>query len=199
MFIFTWPLFLCCFIKELPPPSLGDVGARSVILNWDEPPPELTGDLPRAITQYAVTLTPRDGGSPISTFAPAEAGTSLRVTGLKPETEYDVEVMAVIDTEGQGEETYDLGIPILTIETSKTLKFKIFSIFTLDVLLLITPAEVNFIFHETFTVPCRESVILLQRVSKKKKKKKWCMWKCTILINNCSVFSTAFYMIFMIT
>ena len=95
-------------------------------LNWDEPPPVLSGDLPRNITQYAVTLTPRDGGPPMTTFAPAEAGTSLEVTGLKPETEYDIEVMTVINTEGQGEETYDLGSSVLTIETSKPLKLKHF-------------------------------------------------------------------------
>ena len=29
--------------------------------------------------------------------------------------------------------------------------------------------------------------------------KKWYMWKCAILINNFSIFSTAFYMIFKIT
>ena len=104
---------------DLPPPSLGEVGARSITLNWDEPPPELTSELPRNITQFAVTLTPRDGGDPITVYTPAEAGTSLDVPGLTPETEYDIEVMAVIDTEGQGEETYDLGIPILTVNTGK--------------------------------------------------------------------------------
>ena len=107
------------YFPDLPPPSLGDIGSRSVTLNWDEPPPELAGDLVRNITQYAITLTPQDGGDPITVFAPAEAGSSLEVTGLKPETAYDIEVMAVINTDGQGEETYDLGIPILTIETSK--------------------------------------------------------------------------------
>ena len=106
---------------DLPPPSLGDVGARSITLNWDEPPPGLTSEPPRNITHFAVTLTPRDGGDAITVYAPAEAGTSLDITGLTPETEYHIEVMVVIDTEGQGEETYDLRIPILTVITGKFL------------------------------------------------------------------------------
>ena len=105
--------------SDVPPPSLGDIGSRSVTLNWDEPPPKLAGELLRNITQYAVTLTPQDGGDPITVFAPAEAGSSLEITELTPETAYDIEVMAVINTDGQGEETYDLGIPTLNIETSK--------------------------------------------------------------------------------
>ena len=79
----------------------------------------MAGEILRNISQYAITLTPKDGGDPITVFAPAEAGTSLEVTGLKPETDYDIDIMAVIDTEGQGEETYDLRIPKLTIKTSK--------------------------------------------------------------------------------
>ena len=79
----------------------------------------MQGDIPRNITQYAVTLTPQDGGLPITVFVPAEPGASIEVTGLTPETAYDVDVMAVIDTEGQGEVTYNLGIPTITIETGE--------------------------------------------------------------------------------
>ena len=99
------------------------MGGRSVTLGFDDPPPELTGEPPRSVTQYAVTLTPQDGSPPITVFVSAEASTNYTVLGLKPETSYDVEVGVVIDTEGQGEETYDLGVPKFSIETSKFLKF----------------------------------------------------------------------------
>ena len=39
-----------------------------------------------------------------------------------------------------------------------------------------------------------ENAVTIQRVSKK-----WCIWKCAITINNCSIFFTAFYRIFKIT
>ena len=104
----------------MPSASVGNIGGRSITLNWpDTAPPELQGDIPRNITQYAVTLTPQDGGPPITILVPAEPGASLEVTGLTPETAYDVDVMAVIDTEGQGEQTYNLGIPSILIETGE--------------------------------------------------------------------------------
>ena len=78
----------------------------------------MTGELRRNITQYEITLTPQDGGDLITVYAPTEAGTSIEVPGLTPETEYDIQVKVVIETEGQGEESYDLGIPPMTIETS---------------------------------------------------------------------------------
>ena len=107
------------FLPELPSPSFTDIGGRSVTLSFDEPPPELAGDLERSITQYAVTLTPQDGGDPITVLVPAEAGSEGTVSGLEPETTYDVLVEAVIDTPGQGEETYDLGFTPMTVGTSK--------------------------------------------------------------------------------
>ena len=81
-------------------------------------PPMLEGDPQRAITQYAVTLTPQDGGPAQIAYIPAEAGT-YPVEGLSPETMYDVLFEPVIDTEGQGEEPFDLGIAPLMLETSR--------------------------------------------------------------------------------
>ena len=105
------------FILEIQTPSIDDIGDRTITLNWDEPPPELLSEPPRNITEYAVTLTPQDGGPSVSVFVPAQAGTSYEVTGLKPETTYDIEVLPVIATEGQGEATFDMGIA-LSIQTS---------------------------------------------------------------------------------
>ncbi|XP_072032689.1 uncharacterized protein [Amphiura filiformis] len=103
---------------ELPSPSVGDIGGRSVTLSWDEPPPALESNPARNIAQYAVTLTPQDGGPSQTVYVPAEAGTNYTITGLTPETMYDIETRAVIETEGQEEpESYDLGIPPITVET----------------------------------------------------------------------------------
>ena len=107
------------FLPDLPSPSFTEVGDRSVTLSFDEPPPALVGDLERNITQYAVTLTPQDGGDPITIFVPSGTGSEVTVQDLEPETTYDVKVEAVIDTAGQGEETYDLGFTPMTVETSK--------------------------------------------------------------------------------
>ena len=101
----------------MPSPTVGEIGARSVTFSLDEPLPVLSGTPQREITQFAVTFTPQDGGPPVTMYFPAEDGTSFTADGLSPETAYDVEVGVVIDTEGQGEETYDLGIPALTIVT----------------------------------------------------------------------------------
>ena len=105
------------YLTEVPSPTVDEIGARSVTFSLDEPLPLLTGAPQREITQFAVTFTPQDGGPPVTMYFPAEEGTPFTADGLSPETAYDVEVGVVIDTEGQGEETYDLGIPPLTIET----------------------------------------------------------------------------------
>ena len=110
---------LILYVPELPSPSFIDVGDRSITLTFEAPPPALAGDLDRNITQYAVTLTPQDGGDPITVFVPAEAGSEVTVSGLEPETIYDVKIEAVIDTAGQGEETYDVGFTPMSVETSK--------------------------------------------------------------------------------
>ena len=116
---------LCIFPSSDLPSATVNVSSNSITLNWDGPPPELTGDPQRAITQYAVTLTPQNGGEPITTFSPAEAGSEATFTGLEPETTYDIQINAVIDTEGQGEETFDIGVPLFsetTCECYKTLR-----------------------------------------------------------------------------
>ena len=106
-------------LPEQLPPSVTNIGGRSITLSFADPPPELTGDIERSITQYAVTLTPQDGGDPITVFVPAEAGSEVTVPGLEPETTYEVLVESVIDTAGQGEEIYNLGGDPFTVETSK--------------------------------------------------------------------------------
>ena len=112
-------LLLFIDFPEQPSPSVTDIGGRSITLSFADPPPELTGEPERIITQYAVTLTPQDGGDPITVFVPAEVGSEVTVPGLKPETTYEVLVETVIDTAGQGEEIYSLGADPITIETSE--------------------------------------------------------------------------------
>ena len=50
-------------------------------------------------------------------FVPAEADAVYIITGLQPVTTYDIQIDVVIDTEGQGEQTYDLGVPPLIVTT----------------------------------------------------------------------------------
>ncbi len=102
---------------EIPAPTIEEIGGRSVTINVDDPP-ELDGEPQRNITQYAVTLTPQDGGPPIIAYLPAEAG-NYTIDGLSPETMYDALVEPVIDTDGQGEEPFDIGIEPLTFETGR--------------------------------------------------------------------------------
>ena len=109
-------------LSEIPPPSVSDIAGRSITVNWDEPPPELAGDLKRNITQYAITLTPQDGGPPQTFSVPAEAGTEYELTGLMPETTYELQINAVINTDGQGEEIYDIGIPQINVDTGEIIK-----------------------------------------------------------------------------
>ena len=90
-------------------------------LRWTEPPPILTGSPPRNITKYEVTLTPHGGGDSRFVLVPADANAGYSVTGLPPGTTYDIKVDVVIDTatKGQGELTYDIGIPLLTVTTGE--------------------------------------------------------------------------------
>ena len=81
------------------------------------------GNPQRNITQYAVTIRPRDDGTLQAVHVPAEAGLSYVVTGLQPVTTYDIEVNVVIDTKGQGKQTYDLGIPLITVNTPAPSKY----------------------------------------------------------------------------
>ena len=90
-------------------------------LHWNEPPPILTGSLQRNITQYAVTLTRQDSRDSQVVFVLAEADAAYIFTDLRPGTTYIIKVNVIIDTatKGQGELTYDLGIPTLTITTGE--------------------------------------------------------------------------------
>ena len=106
----------------MPTPTF-DVDGTSVSLTWPDPPPQLEGEPQRAIAQYAVTATPQDGGPSETFYVPAEEGAELTLSGLDPETTYDIGVSAVIDTEGQGEETFDLGFPPMSITTCKFILF----------------------------------------------------------------------------
>ena len=102
-----------------------DVYKTSMTLIWNEPPPILTGTPKRNITQYEVTLIPQDGGHTRLVLVPAEANAAYIVRDLAPGTAYDIKVYVVIDTEtkGQGELTYDIGIPLFTITTGKQIIF----------------------------------------------------------------------------
>ncbi len=107
-------------MPDLPSPTVDDVEGDSFTLNWpEEDPPELMSDPPRTINEYAVTVTPEDGGPSQTFYVPAEANATLEVTGLDPETPYDIYIDAVIDTEGQGEDVYNLGAVPLNFETGQ--------------------------------------------------------------------------------
>ena len=71
------------------------------------------------ISHYVVTVIPRDGRDSQVVFIPAEGGIVYNITGLR-QTTYDIKVEHIIDTEGQGELTYDLGLPLLTVTTTSS-------------------------------------------------------------------------------
>ena len=100
---------------DIQPPSVVAFNMTSVSLQWNEPPPELTGNPHRNITQYVVTVSPQDGGDAKVVFVPAEAGVVGMVTGLRLPNTFDIGIEVVIDTEGQGEQTYDIGVPVITV------------------------------------------------------------------------------------
>ena len=112
-----------------------------MILQWNEPPPELTGSLQRNITKYEVTRTPRDGRDSQAVFVLAEANATYILTDLQPGTTYDIEVKVVIDTatKGQGELAYDIGIPTLTIATGMYYNILISSYIYFLLIILISP------------------------------------------------------------
>ena len=111
-------MFALYLYTDLPAASIVDVTSDSISLTWNEPPPALTGDLQRAITQYAVTVKPEDGDG-LSYIVPAQAGTGFIFNLLEPDTVYDVQISAVIYTERQGEVTFDIGTPSLNATTCK--------------------------------------------------------------------------------
>ncbi len=112
-------LILCSAPLDLPTPSLSNIEDMSLTLRWDEKPPELSGNPQRQITEYAVTVAPQDGGPSQTVYVPAEEGAEYTITGLMPGTMYSVDVGVVVDTDGQGELTYDIDVPPLNVNTSK--------------------------------------------------------------------------------
>ena len=99
-------------------PSVAAVNDTSITLQWNDPPPELTGYPKRNITHYAITVTPKDGGDSQVAFVPAEAGAVYTVAGLHWGSTYDIDVNVFIDTEGQGGQVYDMGISLITVNTT---------------------------------------------------------------------------------
>ncbi len=97
--------------------SIINIEDMRITLSWNDPPPSLSGDIPREITQYAVTVTPQDGGPSQTVYVPAEGGAEYTITGLMPGTAYDIDIEVVIDTDGQGEVEYDIGIPAQEVTT----------------------------------------------------------------------------------
>ena len=103
----------------MPTPTIVAVDETSITLQWNEPPPELAGNPHRNITQYAVTIIPQDGGESQVVFVRAEEDTFYNVTSLHLATIYDIKVHVVIDTERQGEQTYDIGPPVFSVTTTR--------------------------------------------------------------------------------
>ena len=104
---------------DIKSPSVTGFNSTSFMLKWNETPPVLTGNPQRSITKYAVTLTPKNGGDSEVVFVPAEADAVHMFTSLQHNTTYNIEIGVVIDTviKGQVEQTYDIGVPLLTITT----------------------------------------------------------------------------------
>ena len=84
-------------------------------MQWNDSPPKLLGSPHRNITQYAATIIPQDGKKSRIVFVPAKAGVVVNVTGLQLPNTFDIRIDVVIDTEGQGEQTYDIGVPMVTV------------------------------------------------------------------------------------
>ena len=105
----------CLTSSDIQPLSVVAGNKTSVSLQWNEPPPELTGNPHRNITQYVVKVSSQDGGDPQIVFVPAEVGVVGIVTGLRLPNTFDIGTKVVINTEGQGEQTYDIGVPVFTV------------------------------------------------------------------------------------
>ena len=114
------------------PTAIVYVTSDSITLNWVEPPPALTGNLQRAITQYAVTVVSEDDTPLYPVFIPAEAGIGFTFYNLEPGTAYDIHISAVIDTENQGEVTFDIGEPSLSSTTCKEYWYKLMGLKTVS-------------------------------------------------------------------
>ena len=108
--------YLCYILSDIESPLVADIAETLITLQWNEPPPELTGNPQRNITYYAITISSQDGEDQQFASVPAEAAV-YNITGLQMATTYDIGINVVIDTEGQGEQTYDLGVPPFIVTT----------------------------------------------------------------------------------
>ena len=96
-------------LSDIQSPSV-DVNTTSVSLQWNEPPPRLLGNPQRSITQYEVTTVQRNDGRSQIVFVIAEAGAVYTITSLQSPMAFDIRINVVINTEGQGEQSYDIGV-----------------------------------------------------------------------------------------
>ena len=109
--------YVHCRLSDFQSPSVASVNETSITLQWNELPPELTGNPQRNITQYAVTISSQDGRHQEDVFIPAEDIAVYNFRSLQPATTYNIKVNIVIDTAGQGEQTYDIGVSPLIVTT----------------------------------------------------------------------------------
>ena len=112
----------CLTSSDIQSPSVELVNATSISLHYNESIPLLRGNPNRNITQYLVKVSPRDGGDQQVVFVTPEVSAVVIVTGLNLLNTFDIGTEVVIDTEGQGEQTYDIGVPVITV-TSATRKY----------------------------------------------------------------------------
>ena len=101
------------FFSDIHSPSVVAANMTSISIQWNDPPPKLLGSPHRNMTQYAVTVSPQDGTESRIVFLPAEARVFV-IAGLHLPNTFDIETEVVIDTEGQGVQTYDIGVPMIT-------------------------------------------------------------------------------------
>ena len=87
-----------------------------ISLQWNDPPPRLLGSPQRSITQYEVTAVQRDGEGSQIALVTAEAGVVYTVSTLHSPMGFDFKTNVVINTEGQSEQSYDIGVPPLSGE-----------------------------------------------------------------------------------
>ena len=100
------------------------VNETSITLQWNKPPPVLRGTPQRNIRQYVVTvISIQHGGDPQVVLVPAEAGAFCIITNLQITATYTVKVDVVIYTEGQGEQTYDIGPRPFNVSTASECNF----------------------------------------------------------------------------
>ena len=107
------------YFSDFQSPSVVSVNETSIMLQWNGSQPMLIGNPQRNITYYAIEIGSQDGGNQQVVFVPTEDTDVYTITGLQPAITYDIDVYVVIDTEGQGEQTYDLGIPPIIATTRK--------------------------------------------------------------------------------